>query len=75
MSNRIDYAKASSGGYKAFGGVHVYLQKLRPSKGTGLLCVSPGLANKRLRILHRYALQLAHGFASAQTRQLVTSKI
>ena len=26
MSNRIDYAKASSGGYKAFGGVYVYLQ-------------------------------------------------
>jgi AhpD family alkylhydroperoxidase len=26
MSNRIDYAKASPGGYKAFGGVHVYLQ-------------------------------------------------
>jgi AhpD family alkylhydroperoxidase len=27
MSNRIDYAKASPEGYKAFGGVYVYLQK------------------------------------------------
>jgi AhpD family alkylhydroperoxidase len=27
MSNRIDYAKVSPGGYKAFGGVYVYLQK------------------------------------------------
>ncbi|MFZ6647769.1 carboxymuconolactone decarboxylase family protein [Undibacterium sp. TJN25] len=27
MSNRIDYAKASPDGYKAFGGVYVYLQK------------------------------------------------
>jgi len=26
MSTRIDYVKASPGGYKAFGGVHVYLQ-------------------------------------------------
>lgn len=26
MSNRIDYAKASPAGYKAFGGVYVYLQ-------------------------------------------------
>ena len=26
MSNRIDYAKVSPAGYKAFGGVHVYLQ-------------------------------------------------
>src|ERR1700751_4437606 len=26
MSNRIEYAKASPAGYKAFGGVHVYLQ-------------------------------------------------
>lgn len=27
MSKRIDYAKASPEGYKAFGAVHVYLQK------------------------------------------------
>jgi alkylhydroperoxidase family enzyme len=27
MSNRIDYAKASPEGYKAFGGVHLYLKK------------------------------------------------
>ena len=27
MSNRIDYTKASPEGYKAFGGVYVYLQK------------------------------------------------
>ena len=27
MSKRIDYAKASPEGYKAFGGVHAYLQK------------------------------------------------
>jgi AhpD family alkylhydroperoxidase len=27
MSNRIDYAKASPEGYRAFGGVHVYLRK------------------------------------------------
>ncbi|RXZ32347.1 carboxymuconolactone decarboxylase family protein [Oxalobacteraceae bacterium CAVE-383] len=27
MSKRIDYAAASPEGYKAFGGVHVYLQK------------------------------------------------
>ena len=27
MSNRIDYAKASPEGFKAFGGVYVYLQK------------------------------------------------
>jgi AhpD family alkylhydroperoxidase len=27
MSNRIDYAKASPEGYKAFGGVYVYLRK------------------------------------------------
>ena len=27
MSKRIDYAKASPEGYKAFGGVYVYLQK------------------------------------------------
>jgi len=27
VSNRIDYAKASPQGYKAFGGVHFYLQK------------------------------------------------
>jgi AhpD family alkylhydroperoxidase len=27
MSNRIDYAKASPEGYKAFGGVYMYLQK------------------------------------------------
>lgn len=27
MSNRIDYAKASPEGYKAFGGVHTYIQK------------------------------------------------
>ena len=26
MSNRIDYAKVSPAGYKAFGGVYVYLQ-------------------------------------------------
>src|SRR6187551_870891 len=26
MSNRIEYTKASPAGYKAFGGVHVYLQ-------------------------------------------------
>ena len=26
MSNRIEYAKDSPAGYKAFGGVHVYLQ-------------------------------------------------
>jgi AhpD family alkylhydroperoxidase len=26
MSNRIDYAKTSPAGYKAFGGVHVYVQ-------------------------------------------------
>src|SRR3954462_11809029 len=26
MSNRIEYAKASPAGYKAFGGVHVYVQ-------------------------------------------------
>ena len=26
MSSRIEYAKASPAGYKAFGGVHVYLQ-------------------------------------------------
>jgi AhpD family alkylhydroperoxidase len=26
MSNRIDYAKVSSAGYTAFGGVYVYLQ-------------------------------------------------
>ena len=26
MSNRIEYAKVSPAGYKAFGGVHVYLQ-------------------------------------------------
>jgi AhpD family alkylhydroperoxidase len=26
MSNRIDYAKISPAGYKAFGGVHVYVQ-------------------------------------------------
>ena len=27
MSNRIDYAKASPEGYKAFGGIHAYLRK------------------------------------------------
>jgi AhpD family alkylhydroperoxidase len=27
MTNRIDYAKASPGGYKAFGGVYVHVQK------------------------------------------------
>jgi len=27
MSNRIDYTKASPEGYKAFGGVYVYMQK------------------------------------------------
>ena len=27
MSKRIDYAKASPDGYRAFGGVHVFLQK------------------------------------------------
>ena len=27
MTNRIDYAKASPEGFKAFGGVYVYLQK------------------------------------------------
>ncbi|HEY4074052.1 MAG TPA: carboxymuconolactone decarboxylase family protein [Herbaspirillum sp.] len=27
MSNRIDYAKASPEGYKAFGGVHAYVHK------------------------------------------------
>ena len=27
MSNRIDYAKASPEGYKAFGGVYAYLRK------------------------------------------------
>lgn len=27
MSNRIDHAKVSPEGYKAFGGVHVYIQK------------------------------------------------
>jgi AhpD family alkylhydroperoxidase len=27
MSNRIDYAKASPGGYKAFGGVYLHVQK------------------------------------------------
>jgi len=27
MNNRIDYAKASPEGYKAFGGVYLYLQK------------------------------------------------
>ena len=32
MSNRIDYAKASPEGYKAFGGVHVTLQKSGLSK-------------------------------------------
>ena len=26
MSNRIDYAKVSPAGYRAFGGVYVYLQ-------------------------------------------------
>ena len=32
MSNRIDYAKASPEGFKAFGGVYVYLQKSGLSK-------------------------------------------
>ena len=32
MSKRIDYAKASPDGYKAFGGVYVYLQKCGLSK-------------------------------------------
>jgi AhpD family alkylhydroperoxidase len=32
MSKRIDYAKASSEGFKAFGGVYVYLQKSGLSK-------------------------------------------
>ena len=32
MNNRIDYAKASPEGYKAFGGVYVYLQKCGLSK-------------------------------------------
>ena len=27
MTNRIDYAKASPGGYRAFGGVYVHVQK------------------------------------------------
>jgi AhpD family alkylhydroperoxidase len=27
MANRIDYAKASAGGYKAFGGVYLHIQK------------------------------------------------
>jgi AhpD family alkylhydroperoxidase len=27
MTNRIDYAKASPGGYKAFGGVYLHVQK------------------------------------------------
>jgi AhpD family alkylhydroperoxidase len=27
MNNRIDYAKASPGGYKAFGGVYLHVQK------------------------------------------------
>lgn len=32
MGNRLDYAKASPEGYKAFGGVYVYLQKCGLSK-------------------------------------------
>jgi AhpD family alkylhydroperoxidase len=32
MNKRIDYAKASPEGFKAFGGVHVYLQKSGLSK-------------------------------------------
>jgi AhpD family alkylhydroperoxidase len=32
MSNRIDYTKASPAGYKAFGGVYVYLQNCGLSK-------------------------------------------
>ncbi|MGY2293049.1 carboxymuconolactone decarboxylase family protein [Pseudomonas sp. SDO528_S397] len=32
MSNRLDYAKASPEGYKAFGGVYVYLQNSGLSK-------------------------------------------
>jgi AhpD family alkylhydroperoxidase len=32
MSNRIDYAKASAAGFKAFGGVYVYLQNSGLSK-------------------------------------------
>ena len=30
MSNRIDYAKVSPEGYKAFGGVYVYRSEMRP---------------------------------------------
>lgn len=33
MSNRIDYAKISPAGYKAFGGVYVYLQNCGLSHG------------------------------------------
>ena len=32
MNKRIDYAKASPEGFKAFGGVYVYLQKCGLSK-------------------------------------------
>ena len=64
MSNRIDYAKASPAGYKAFGGVLRLSSKLRPSKRTDLSRVSAGFANKWLRILHRYAFP-----RSAQARR------
>ena len=39
MSNRIEYAKASPAGYKAFGGVHVYLQTAAFQKNSSILCI------------------------------------
>ncbi len=56
MNKRIDYAKASPEGFKAFGGVYVYSSKKRPFEATGRSRVSAGFADQRLCLLHRYAL-------------------
>ena len=64
MSNRIDYTKASPAGYKAFGGVYVYLQSCGLSKELINLVYLAGFANKWLRILHRHAFP-----RSAQARR------
>ena len=55
MTNRIDYAKASPEGYKAFGAVYASLQKCGLPQGTGRSGVPAGVADQRLRLLHRHA--------------------
>jgi hypothetical protein len=55
MGNRIEYAKASPDGYKAFGGVFVYIQKGSLPEGTNRSCISASFADEWLRLLHRYA--------------------